>query len=132
MVSVSPGMVIPVSANSSPIVASSQPPNHPTSGPSSSSPPALRLVVDLSNFDLQQVSHDSSTLPVVSSCRHHMTLRPRHSKQAHLSVSQSTTTGFSASPDREPLSFKDASQNSAWQQAMQVRFRLCDQMVRGL
>ncbi|KAJ6420816.1 hypothetical protein OIU84_028228 [Salix udensis] len=81
MVSVSSGTVIPVSADSSHIVAPSQPSGHPTSGPSSGSSPGLHLVVDLFNFDLPQVSHSSSTLPVASSRSHHMTLRPRHPKQ---------------------------------------------------
>jgi hypothetical protein len=80
MVSVSPGTVIPLSAASSPIVVSSRPPGSPTSSSSSASPPALRLVVDLSNFDLQQVSHSSSTLPADSSRSHHMTLRPHRPK----------------------------------------------------
>jgi len=52
MVSVSLGTVIPLSAASSPIVVSSWPPGSPTSSSSSGSPPALRLVVDLSNFNL--------------------------------------------------------------------------------
>ena len=53
MVSVSPGTVIPLSAATSPIVASSRPPSSPTLSPSFGSPSALRLVVDLSNFNLQ-------------------------------------------------------------------------------
>ena len=52
MVSVSSGIVIPVSADSSHIVAPSHPSGYPTSGPSSGSSPGLHLVVDLSNFDL--------------------------------------------------------------------------------
>lgn len=113
------GTVIPVSTDPSLIVAPSQPPCHPTSGPSSGSSPGLDLVVDLSNFDLPQVSHSSSTLPVASSRSHHMTLRPRQPKQANLTVSQSTAAVCATSPDREPLMFKEASQYSAWQQAMQ-------------
>jgi len=81
MVSVSPGTVIPLSTASSPIVVFSRPPSSPTSSSSSGSPPALRLVVDLSNFDLQQVSQSSLTLPADSSRSHHMTLRPRQPKQ---------------------------------------------------
>jgi len=86
MVSVSLGMVISLSADSSTIVSSSRPPSSPTSGPSSGSSPSLNLVVDLSNFDLQQVSHSPSTLPSNSSHNHHITLHPRYPKQAHLSV----------------------------------------------
>jgi len=82
MVSVSLGTVIPLSADSSPIISSSQPPSSPTSGLSS----GLNLVVDLSNFDLQQVSHSPSTLPANSFHNHHITLHPRYPKQAHLSV----------------------------------------------
>jgi len=127
MVSVSLGMVIPLSVASFPIVASSQPPDSPTSRSSSCSPPTLHLVVDLSNFDLQQVSHSSSILPTDSSRNYHITLHPRQPKQAHLSVSQSSATlcltqspatVSSASPEHEPLTFKDASLHSAWQQAM--------------
>jgi histone deacetylase 1/2 len=81
MVSVSPGTVIPLSMASSSIMVSSRPPSSPTSSSSSGSPPAFRLVVDLSNFDLQQVSHSSLTLPADSSRGHHMTLRPRQPKQ---------------------------------------------------
>ncbi|KAL3571039.1 hypothetical protein D5086_028288 [Populus alba] len=123
MVYVSLGTVIPLSAATSPIVASSRPLSSPTLNPSSGSPPALCLVVDLSNFDLQQVSHSSSTLPTDSSCSHHMTLRPRPPKQAHLSVSQSPAIVSSTSPEHEPLMYKDASQHLAWQQAMQDEIR---------
>jgi len=132
MVSVSPGTVIPLSADSSPVVSPSRPPSSPTSSPSSGSSPGLHLVVDLSNFDLQQVSHSPSLLPANSSRSHHMTLRPRQPKQAHLSVSQSSApvrsaqspaSVCSASPEHEPLTFKDATQHSAWQQAMQDEIR---------
>jgi hypothetical protein len=80
MVYVSPGMVIPLSADSSPVVSPSRPPSSPTSSPSSGSSPGLYLVVDLSNFDLQHVSHSPSLLPANSSRSHHMTLRPRQPK----------------------------------------------------
>ena len=119
MVSISLGTVIPLSATTSPIVASPRPPGSPTLSLSSGSPPALRLVVDLSNFDLQQVSYSSSTLPADFSPSHHMTLHPRPPKQAHLSVFQSFATVSSTSPEHEPITYKDASQHSVWQQAMQ-------------
>jgi len=80
MVSVSPGTVIPLSVDSSIIMASSRPLDSPTSGPSSGSSPALRLVVDLSNFDIQQVFYSPSILPADSSRSHHMILHPRHPK----------------------------------------------------
>jgi hypothetical protein len=132
MVSVSPGTVIPLSADSSPIMSSSRPFSSPTSGPSSGSSPGLNLVVDLSNFDLQQVSRCPSILPADSSRIHHMTLHPRHLKQAHLSVSRSSAPIFPAqspalvcfaSPEHEPLTLKDVFQHSAWQQAMQDKIR---------
>jgi len=132
MVSVSPGTVIPLSADSFPVVSPSRPPSSPTSGPSSGSSPGLNLVVDLFNFDLQQVSHSPSILPANSSRSHHMTLHPRHPKQVHLSVSQSSApvcsaqppaSVSSASPEHEPLTFKDASRHSTWQQAMQDEIR---------
>ena len=52
MVSISLGMVIPLLANSSPVVSPSRPPSSPTSSPSSGFSPGLQLVMDLSNFDL--------------------------------------------------------------------------------
>jgi len=115
MLSVSPGMAIPLSAISSHIVSLSRPHSNPTSGPSSGSSPSLNLV----DFDLQQVPHNPSILPADSSRSHHLTLRPRHPKQAHFSVSQSSAPVCPASPEYEPLMFKDASRHSAWQQAMQ-------------
>ncbi|XP_073266434.1 uncharacterized protein [Populus alba] len=50
----SPCTVIPLSVDSSPVVSPSRSPSSLTSGPSSGSSPGLHLVVDLSNFDLQQ------------------------------------------------------------------------------
>ena len=52
-----------------------------------------------------------------------MTLHPRQPKQAYLSVSQSPATVISSSSEHEPLTYKDASQHSGWQQAMQDEIR---------
>ncbi|XP_073266435.1 uncharacterized protein [Populus alba] len=113
----------PLSVDSSPVVSPSRSPSSLTSGPSSGLSPGLHLVVDLSNFDLQQVSQNPSLLPINSSRSHHITLRPRQPKQAHLSVSQSSSPVRSAQspasmcsifPEHEPLTFKDTTQHSAW------------------
>jgi len=91
--------------------------NSPTSLPTVS-PPALNLVIDLSHFDLQQVSDSGvSASPPLAPRQHTMVLRPRKAKTANISVTSALEP--SSSPTHEPSTFQEAQRSLPWKQAMQ-------------
>jgi histone deacetylase 1/2 len=95
---------------------------------SSSSPAGLQLMVDLSSYQLPQVSSlppSSHTSPLASS-RHPMTLRPRQAKTANLVASAAATSASTRvlhSPSSEPFACSDADRYAVWHNAM------CDEIA---
>jgi hypothetical protein len=95
---------------------------------SSSSPAGLQLMVDLSSYQLPQVSSlpPSSPASPTACSKHPMTLRPRQLKTANL-VASATATSVSTwvlySPSSEPFAFSDADQYAVWHNAM------CDEIA---
>jgi hypothetical protein len=95
---------------------------------SSSSPIGLQLMVDLSSYQLPQVSSlppSSLTSPPPRSS-HPMTLRPRQPKTANLAASAAATSASTRvlhSPSSEPFAFSDADRYAIWHNAM------CDEMA---
>ena len=95
---------------------------------SSSSPAGLQLMVDLSSYQLSQVSSLSPSSPASppASSRHPMILRPRQPKIANLIASAaatSTSTRVLHSPSFEPFAFSDADQYAVWHNVM------CDEIA---
>jgi histone deacetylase 1/2 len=95
---------------------------------SSSSPAGLQLMVDLSYYQLPQVSSlppsSSTSLPARST--HPMTLRPRQPKIANLAASAAATSASTRvlhSPFFEPFAFFDADRYAIWHNAM------CDEIA---
>jgi hypothetical protein len=95
---------------------------------SSSSPAGLQLMVDLSSYQLPQVSSlpPSSPASPPARNRHPMTLRSRQPKTANLVASTaatSTSTRVLHSPSSEPFVFSDADRYAVWHNAM------CDEIA---
>jgi hypothetical protein len=95
---------------------------------SSSSPAGLQLMVDLSSYQLPQVSSlpPSSPASPPARSRHPMTLRPRQPKTANLVAFAATTYTFTRvlhSPSSEPFAFSDANWYAVWHNAM------CDEIA---
>jgi hypothetical protein len=95
---------------------------------SSSSPAGLQLMVDLSSYQLPQVSSPPSSSPTSppARSRHLMTLRPRQPKTANLvvfTVVTSTSTRVLHSPSSEPFAFSDVDRYAVWHNAM------CDEIA---
>jgi hypothetical protein len=90
---------------------------------SSSSPAGLQLMVDLSSYQLPQVSSlpPSSPASPTACSKHPMTLRPRQLKTANL-VASATATSVSTwvlhSPSSEPFAFSDADRYAVWHNAV--------------
>ena len=94
----------------------------------SSSPARLQLMVDLSSYQLPQVSSLQPSSPASPSAhnRHPMTLRPRQPKIANLVASAATTstsTRVLHSRSSEPFSFSNADWYAVWHNAM------CDEIA---
>jgi histone deacetylase 1/2 len=86
---------------------------------SSSSPAGLQLMVDLSSYQLPQVSSLPPSSPASPPARssHPMTLRPRQPKTANLAASAASTRVLH-SPSSEPFAFSDADRYAVWHDAM--------------
>jgi len=94
----------------------------------SSSPAGLQLIIDLSSYQLPQVSslQPSSPASPPAHSRHPMTLRPRQPKTANLVASAaatSTSIRVLYSPSSEPFSFSDADRYAVWHNA------ICDEII---
>jgi len=95
---------------------------------SSSSPAGLQLMVDLSSYQLPQVSSlpPSSPASPPARSRHPMTLRPRQPKTTNLVASAATTstsTRVLHSPSSDPFAFSDADRYAVWHNTM------CDEIA---
>jgi hypothetical protein len=95
---------------------------------SSSSPVGLQLMVDLSSYQLPQVSSlpPSSPASPPARSRHPMTLRPRQPKTANLAASAIATSvsiWVLHSPSSEPFVFSNADRYAVWHNAM------CDEIA---
>jgi len=95
---------------------------------SSSSPAGLQLMVDLSSYQLPQVSSVPPSSPASPPARssHPINLRPRQPKTANLAastVATSTSTQVLHSLSSEPFAFSDADQYAVWHNAM------CDEIA---
>jgi len=95
---------------------------------SSSSPTGLQLMVDLSSYQLPQVSSlpPSSPASPLARSSHPMTLRPRQPKTANLAASVAATSASTRvlhSPSSEPFAFFDADRYAVWHNAM------CDEIA---
>jgi hypothetical protein len=95
---------------------------------SSSSPAGLNLMVDLSSYQLPQISSlppfSPASPPEIS--RHPMVLQPRQPKTANLVASAAanpTSTRVLHSPSSEPLAFSDADRYAVWHNVM------CDEIA---
>jgi len=90
---------------------------------SSSSPANLQLMVDLSSYQLPQVSSLPPSSPESPPARssHPMTLRPRQLKTANLAASTTATSASTRvlhSPSSKPFLFSDADRYAVWHNAM--------------
>jgi hypothetical protein len=95
---------------------------------SSSSPAGLQLMVDLSSYQLPQVSSLPPSSPASPPARnnHPMTLKPRQPKTANLAASAAATSASTRvlhSPSSEPFAFSDANRYAVWHNAM------CDEIA---
>jgi hypothetical protein len=100
----------------------------PEATSSSSSPAGLQLMVDLSSYQLQQVSSLPPSSPTSPPARssHPMTLRPRQPKTANLAAfaaATSASTRILHSPSSKPFTFSDADRYAVWHDAM------CDEIA---
>ena len=94
----------------------------------SSSPAVLQLMVDLSSYQLPQVSslQPSSPASPPAHNRHPMTLRPRQPKTTNLVASAATTSTSIRvlySPSSKPFAFSNADRYAVWHNAM------CDEIA---
>jgi hypothetical protein len=95
---------------------------------SSSSPVGLQFMVDLSSYQLPQVSSLPPSSPASPLARnsHLMTLRPWQPKTANLAASAaaiSASTRVLHFPSTEPFAFSDADRYAVWHNAM------CDEIA---
>jgi len=95
---------------------------------SSSSPAGLKLMVDLSSYQLPQISSlpPSSPASPPEISRHPMILRPRQPKTVNLVASAAAnpaSTRVLHSPSSEPLAFSDDGRYAVWHNAM------CDEIA---
>ena len=83
----------------------------------------LNLIVDLSSYPLQQLIGSSSPPSCPTARQHHMVLRPRLSKIAHLTASAAMVVApiyqVLSPPIYETIAFSDADKYDAWHGAIQ-------------